>query len=201
MFSNVSELAELHPDTESLTSSAVQAPDQQRAEIDSPHTSNAPWYAVTVCPRHEKKVAGHLEVRGFRCFVPTYRSVRRWKDRRKELDMVLFPGYAFVKVVAGDRRAILTAPGVVRFVTCGGQPAPVAEHEIKAISASLTSGAVLQPHPYLKKGRRVRLVGGALAGVEGILVRRKDRFRLILSVDLIMRSVALEVDECEVEPC
>jgi transcription termination/antitermination protein NusG len=159
------------------------------------------WYAVTVYPRHEKQVSRQLERRGVRCFVPMYRSLRRWKDRRKELDLVLFPGYAFVELELCSRLAVLTVSGVVRFVTFQGQPAAVSDQEIQALKSSLDSGVSVLPHPYLQKGRRVRLVRGPLAGLEGILARRKDRFRLVLSVDLIMKSVALEVDESDVEPC
>jgi transcription antitermination factor NusG len=130
-----------------------------------------------------------------------YRSVRRWKDRRKELDLVLFPGYAFVEIELCSRLAVLTVPGVAHFVTFHGQPTPVCDREIQTLRSSLASGIAVFPHPYLQKGRRVRLVRGPLAGIEGILVRRKDRFRLVLSVDLIMKAVALEVDESEVEPC
>lgn len=178
------------------------------ASICSPcpiHGSNEyPWYAVTVCPRHEKKVVWNLDHRGVRCFVPTYRSVRKWKDRRKELDLVLFPGYVFVQLDLQERDkrlAMLTTPGVLRFVTFHGEPVPVDQDEIKFINSTLTSGIAVSPHPYLQKGRRVRVVRGALAGIEGILVRRKERFRLVLSVNLIMQSVALEVDESEVTPC
>lgn len=163
-----------------------------------------PWYAITVCPRHEKKVIGHLESRAVRCFVPMYRSVRQWKDRRKELDLVLFPGYAFVQLDLQERQerlAVLTVPGVTGFITFHGDPVPVNQGEIKSINSTLASGIAVSPHPYLQKGRRVRVVRGALAGIEGILLRRKEQFRLVLSVDLIMRSMAVEVDESEVEPC
>jgi transcription antitermination factor NusG len=168
---------------------------------DSPEHDGTDWYALTVYPRHEKQVVRQLEGRGLRCFVPTYRSVRRWKDRRKELDLVLFPGYAFVQAVSNKRMAILTVPGVVRFVTFHGQPAVIRDQDIRALRSSAVAGRSIMPHPYLQKGRRVRLSSGPLAGIEGILVRRKDRFRLVLSVDLIMKSVALEVDESDIQPC
>lgn len=185
--------------------------DNQQAAVLGPRTvlplpdfegrRDSHWYAVTVYPRHEKQVVRQLEGRGVRCFIPMYRSLRRWKDRCKELDLVLFPGYAFVELELCSRLAVLTVSGVVRFVTFQGQPAAVCDREIQALRSSLDSGVSVLPHPYLQKGRRVRLVRGPLAGIEGILVRRKDRFRLVLSVDLIMKSVALEVDESEVEPC
>jgi transcription antitermination factor NusG len=159
------------------------------------------WYAVSVCPRHEKVVTAHLENRGLTCFLPVYRSVRCWKDRRKELDMVLFPGYVFVNLDLCNRLCVLQAPGAVRFVTFQGHPVPVQASELRPLALGLTAGLRAEPHPYLRQGRRVRVVRGPLADTEGILVRRKERFRLVLSVDLIMRSVMLEVDESDVEPC
>jgi transcription antitermination factor NusG len=134
------------------------------------------------------------------CFLPVYRSVRRWQDRRKELDMALFPGYVFVNVEARYRLGVLRAPGVLRFVTFQGQPAAVPDSEIRALESSMSAGLQPQPHPYLHRGRRVRVKRGPLVDVEGIMVRRKERFRLVLSIDLIMRSVMLEVDEADVEP-
>jgi transcription antitermination factor NusG len=158
------------------------------------------WYAVSVRPRHEKAVTRHLQHRGLSYFLPVYRSVRRWKDRRKELDMALFPGYVFVNLSACDRSSVLHAPGVVRFVTFQGQPAVVPTSEIRALESSISTGCRLRPHPYLREGKRVRVKNGPLTSTEGILVRRKDGFRLVLSIDLIMRSVMLEVDESDVEP-
>jgi transcription antitermination factor NusG len=158
------------------------------------------WYAVSVRPRYEKLVTRHLRHRGLNCFLPLYRSVRRWRDRRKELDMALFPGYVFVNLNARDRLGVLRAPGVLRFVTFQGQPATVPESEIRALESSLSAGLRPQPHPYLRQGKRVRVKSGPLTDTEGIMVRRKEGFRLVLSVDLVMRSVMLEVDEGDVEP-
>ncbi len=158
------------------------------------------WYVLVVGPRHEKAVAAHLKMRALTCFLPVYRSVRRWKDRRKELDMALFPGYVFVNLDLRNRLRVLDTPGVLRFVTFQGHPAPVNDSEIEALSSSLGRGTKAEPHPYLQRGRRVRVVRGPLAGTEGILVRRKERFRLVLSIDLIMRSVMVDVDEADVEP-
>ena len=159
---------------------------------------HAQWYAISVRPRHEKLVARYLEYRGLNYFLPVYRSVRRWKDRRKELDMALFPGYVFVNLNLRDRLGVLQAPGVVQFVTFQGQPAAVPDAEIRALESSMSLRP--QPHPYLCQGARVRVKRGLLVGVEGIMIRRKERFRLVLSIDLIMRSVVLEVDEADVEP-
>ncbi|MGB9071636.1 MAG: UpxY family transcription antiterminator [Terriglobales bacterium] len=158
------------------------------------------WYAVSVRPRHERLVTRHLEHQGLNYFLPVYRSVRRWKDRRKELDMVLFPGYVFVNLNLRDRLDVLRAPGVLRFVTFQGQPAAVPDSEIRALESSMFAGLRPQPHPYLRQGRKVRVKRGPLVDAEGIMIRRKEGFRLVLSIELIMRSVMLEVDEADVEP-
>jgi transcription antitermination factor NusG len=158
------------------------------------------WYAISVRPRHEKLVARYLEYRGLNYFLPVYRSVRRWKDRRKELDMALFPGYVFVNLNLRNRLGVLQAPGVVQFVTFQGHPAALPDAEIRALESSMSAGLRPRPHPYLCQGARVRVKRGLLVGAEGIMIRRKERFRLVLSIDLIMRSVVLEVDEADVEP-
>lgn len=158
------------------------------------------WYAVTVRPRHEKAVTRHFEHKGLNYFLPLYRSVRRWKDRRKELDLALFPGYVFVNLNLRDRLGVLQAPGVMQFVTFQGQPAAVPDPEIRALESGLSAGLRPQPHPYLRQGKKVRVKSGPLADAEGILIRRKEGFRLVLSIDLLMRSVTLEVDEADVEP-
>jgi|HubBroStandDraft_1064217.scaffolds.fasta_scaffold94707_2 transcription antitermination factor NusG len=158
------------------------------------------WYAVSVRPKHERMVTRHLEHQGLNHFLPFYRSMRRWKDRRKELDMPLFPGYVFVNLNLQDRLGVLRVPGVVQFVTFQGQPATVPDSEIRALESSLSSGLRPLPHPYLRQGRKVRVKSGPLVDSEGIMVRRKEGFRLVLSINLLMRSVMLEVDEADVEP-
>jgi transcription antitermination factor NusG len=158
------------------------------------------WYAVYTNARHEKKVSAYLDSRSVECYLPSYKSVRRWQDRQKEVEMPLFPGYVFVKIAYRSRLQVLTAPGVVQFVTFDGKPAPIIEAEIENLRQAHSQAARFEPHPYLRVGRRVRVRNGPLAGLEGILVRRKDGFRLVLSIELIMRSVAAEVDEADVEP-
>jgi len=157
------------------------------------------WYATHVCSRHEKQVVSQLQERNVDCFLPVYRSIRRWKDRRKELDLALFPGYVFVHMDLKDRLRVLQLPSVVRFVSFNGRPAPLPDSEIESLSYGLASGIRAEPHPYLKVGQRVRVRSGPMTGAQGILIRRKDKFRLVLSIDLIMRSVAVEVDEADVE--
>ena len=157
------------------------------------------WYAAYTVVRHEKQVAAQITARSLECLLPLYRSVRRWQDRRKEIDLPLFPGYVFVRMPISERLKVLTVPGAVHIVGFGGQAAPLPDAEIEMLRGRLST-ARLEPHPYLAVGRRVRVRSGPVAGLEGILVRRKDKFRVVLSMDLIMRSVAVEVGEADIEP-
>ena len=159
----------------------------------------ANWYALYTAPRHEKRVADQINQQGGTCFLPLYRSVRRWKDRRKELAMVLFPGYVFVQMELRNRLRVLHLPGAVRIVTFNGQPAVLPEVEIENLRTRLSSSGTVEPHPYLSAGRQVRVRSGPLQGLEGIIVRTKEHCRIVLSIHLIMRSVAVEVDEGDVE--
>lgn len=161
----------------------------------------AQWYAIYTCPRHEKCVANQLEMRRLHGFLPVYRAVHRWKDRRKELDLALFPGYVFVHLALRDRLRVLEIPSVVSFVSFQGKPAPLPESEIEALRKGLNGCVRMEPHPYLQTGRRVRVCSGPVAGLEGILLRRKEGLRLVVSVEILMRAVAVEVDEADVEPC
>jgi transcription antitermination factor NusG len=161
--------------------------------------SRVNWYALYTYPRHEKCVAQQIERHSISCFLPLYRSVRRWKDRRKELDLALFPGYVFVRIGFEDRLRVLQLPSVVRLVGFNNQPAALPDEEIDQLRERLARGVYLEPHPYLRVGRRVRVCRGPMTGLAGIIVRRKERCRVVFSVDLIMRSVAVEVDESDVE--
>jgi transcription antitermination factor NusG len=160
---------------------------------------NPHWYAVHTVSRHEKVVARQMNGNGLDHFLPLYKSARCWKDRRKELELPLFPGYVFVRIAFQDRLRVQKLTGVLQIVSFNGKPALVPEIEIEALRNGLTRNAWLEPYPYLKVGRRVRVRSGPMAGVDGILVRRKEKFRVVLSVDLIMQSVALEVDGADVE--
>jgi len=175
-----------------------QQPVELRGAFSS-RQSGANWYALYTAPRHEKSVAWQIEQHGISCFLPVYRSVRRWKDRRKELDLVLFPGYVFVQIELRDRLQVLRLPGAVRLVSHQGQPAALREDEIETLRNRLAGAGRIEPHPYLHEGRRVRVRRGPMQGLEGIIVRRKDRCRIVFSMDLIMRSIAVEVDEPDLE--
>ena len=164
-------------------------------EVDAIH-----WYAVHLRSRHEKRVAEQLSGKGISYFLPLYEAEHRWKDRLARVQLPLFPGYLFVQVPLRERLKVLEVPGVVRLVSAGGDPVPLDDSEINILRQGLTSMLKAEPHPYLKVGTRVRVRVGALAGLEGILVRLKDRYRVVISVDLIMRSISVEISLADVEP-
>ncbi|MGC1687145.1 MAG: UpxY family transcription antiterminator [Candidatus Acidiferrales bacterium] len=158
------------------------------------------WFAAYTCANHEKRVAGQLADRAIPCYLPLYESLRHWKDRKKRIERPLFPGYVFVQMSIRDRLRILQLPSVVRLVSFGQGPVAVPEEDIATIRLCLEKKWRMEPHPFLKTGQRVRVVRGALEGAEGILVRKKGMFRLVLSVGMVMRSVAVEIDSSDVEP-
>jgi transcription antitermination factor NusG len=158
------------------------------------------WYAVQTCANHEKRVLQQLDLRTVEAYLPLYESVRRWRDRRMRLELPLFPGYIFVHVALCDRLRVLQTPSVVRLVGFGGQPAALPDQEIDALRQGLTREMRVEPHPYLKVGQCVRVRTGPLQGLKGILVRKKKVSRFVISLDLIMRSVAVEIDVAELEP-
>jgi len=157
------------------------------------------WYAAQTCANHEKRVQEQLHQRAVDAYLPVYASVRRWKDRRVSLDLPLFPGYVFVRLALRDRLPVLQTPSLVRLVGFGGQPAPLPDQEIEALRHGLTRELRIEPHPFLKVGHRVRVRSGPFQGLEGILVRKKNISRFVISLDLIMRSVATEIDPAELE--
>lgn len=165
-----------------------------------PGNEFSPWYAVQVRPRHEKLVASALLSKGFEGFLPLYRCKHRWSDRIKEVDLPLFSGYLFCRLDITRRLPILVTPGVIRFVGIGKIPMPVDEREIAAIIAIVSAGLQAEPHPYIHIGQRVRIDRGTLSGVEGIVQLTKKPARLIVSVSLLQRSVAVEIDEAWVRP-
>jgi transcription antitermination factor NusG len=165
---------------------------------ESPSVS--PWFALHVKPRHEKVAAWALHNQGYEEFLPIYRSRRRWSDRIKELDIPLLPGYIFCRFDPDNRLPILMSPGVVAVVGVGKTPAPVAESEVAALQRVVQSGLRAEAWPFLKVGQAVRIELGPLAGLEGILTELKNRHRLVVSVTLLQRSVAVEIDRVWVSP-
>jgi transcription antitermination factor NusG len=158
------------------------------------------WYALQVRSRKENYVASQVEGYGLECLLPTYKSVRQWSDRKKEIEQPLFPGYLFCRFNFQDRRPLITTPGVLQIVGNGRVAIPVSDDEISALRLAVASGLPNQPWPYLEVGQRVRVNYGTLAGLEGILVNVKGNHRVVLSVALLQRSVAMEVDAAWLSP-
>ena len=158
------------------------------------------WFAVYTTPRHEKRVGQHLEMRQIEHFLPLYRTHRKWSDgSRVTLDLPLFPGYIFVCIQRNERVRVLEVPGVLSVVVgTGGEPASLPEGEIDALRSGLSQRNA-QPHPLLKVGQRARILSGAFAGMEGIVQRMKYSYRVVLTLDSIMQSFAVEVDDEELE--
>jgi transcription antitermination factor NusG len=158
------------------------------------------WFAVRVRSRQDKCVASSLRARGLEPFLPLYRSRRRWSDRTRILELPLFPGYVFCRLSPEFLFRVLTSPGVIDIVGIGKRPCALEDEEIATIQRMVHSGQGVEPWPYLKTGQRVRILAGPLCGVEGVLVSIKNQLRLAVSVHLLQRSVAVEVDRDSVGP-
>lgn len=157
------------------------------------------WYAVYTRHQHEKSVAENLLGRGIEVFLPVYDSLRQWNDRKKRISLPLFPCYVFFRGHDEPRVKVLSTPGVHSIVGFAGRPAPIDRFQIDAIRLAVESHYRVEPHPFLRQGDRVRVRVGPLAGVEGILLRKRGFDRLILSADLLQKSISVEVDVCGVE--
>lgn len=158
------------------------------------------WYAAYTCANHEKRVAEQLRARGVEHFLPLYATVHRWKDRRMRLQLPLFRGYVFVRLPLAERLRVLEVAGVARLVGFGERAVALPDSEIEVLRGALGGGLIAEPHPYLTVGHRVRIRNGPLAGLEGILLRKKADFRVVLSIDLILRSIAVETDAADLLP-
>src|SRR5215510_14757935 len=152
------------------------------------------WFAVQVKATHEKRVASMLDYGGFEWFLPLYECRRRWSDRIKRVEIPLFPGYIFCRFGRLERLPILKTPSVTRIVGIGNTPVPIDDQEIAALQTVVKSGAAVSPHPLLHVGQRVRIEGGSLYGLEGLITDVRKRDRVIISVTLLQRSVAVEID-------
>jgi transcription antitermination factor NusG len=186
------------------TSSRPMVPSVSGAETESgtgrrnPGLEEYPrWYALCTCSRHEKQVARHLEDRAVEHFLPLYLTVSRWKDRQVQIKLPLFPGYIFVRIAFCDRMKVLTVPSAVALISAAGRAIPIPDEEITGIQAGLRCGMTIEPHPYLKVGRRVRIRKGPFAGFEGVLAR-KGATRVVISFDLLKQGMAVEIDALDV---
>jgi transcription antitermination factor NusG len=157
------------------------------------------WYAVYTSANHEKKAAAEFSRRGIQSFLPLYRAVRRWSDRRIQLELPLFPGYLFVRILLSERRRVLEVPGVATIVGFGGLPAVLPDAQIDILRNGLTPELRAEPYRYLTAGVRVRVRQGPFAGIEGRVVRRKNRVRLVIALELIHRALAVDIDEASLE--
>ena len=168
--------------------------------IDGGSEGISPWWAIYTRHQHEKAVEEMLLAKGFEVFLPLYETTRRWKDRRKLLSLPLFPCYVFARGGDNRRLQVLTTPGVHMILSVGERVATIPEDEIQAIRRTIEGPFRVEPHPFLKCGERVRVVRGSLEGVEGVLIRKKNLYRLVLTVEMLAQSVAVEIDAADVVP-
>jgi transcription antitermination factor NusG len=158
------------------------------------------WYALQLRTRWESSTATLLCGKGYQTFLPTYKISRRGSSRPKEVRAPLFPGYLFCRFNVCDRLPVLITPGVISVVGTGRVPIPVEESEIEAIQRMVSTGVPLEPCPYLEVGQLIRVEDGALSGIEGVLTSFKGTRRIVVSISLLRRSVALEIDRSVVSP-
>jgi len=163
-----------------------------------PHTDR--WYALQLRSRWESSTAALLSGKGYQTFLPTCKNAKRGNGRAKEVQAPLFPGYLFCRFNVCDRLPVLITPGVISVVGTGRIPIPVEESEIEAIQRMVSNGMRVEPCPYLEVGQVVRIEDGALTGIEGVLTSFKGTRRIVVSISLLRRSVALEIDRCVVSP-
>ena len=160
-----------------------------------------PWYALTVKHQHEAAARSALEFKGFEALAPTYRARRRWSDRVKEIDLPLFAGYVFCRFEFAERIKVIDVPGIAKVVEFGGVPAEISESEIAAVRTVMDSKVAVRPWPYLKPGDRVRVERGPLRGIEGTLLREeRDCLQLVIGIEMLQRSLAVEVEADMVTP-
>jgi transcription antitermination factor NusG len=178
---------------------SLEAKRQNEASPES-HAARFPWFALQVRTQHERGVGEFLRGSGYEWFLPLYKCRKRWSDRIKEVEIPLFPGYLFCRFDPANRLPILKTPGVIQIVGCNREPSVIDENEISAIQTLVSSGIPNQPWPYLHTGDRVQIESGPLRGTTGILTDFKGKHRLIVSITLLQRAVAVEIDAALVTP-
>jgi transcription antitermination factor NusG len=169
------------------------------AHVNPIESAGLPWFAAYAKHQHEKRAAELLVRKGIEVFLPLYREVRRWKDRQMPVSLPLFPCYLFVRANLEQKLDILKTPGIFFLVENDGRACTIPESEIAAVQRLVQSFPSVRPHPFLKTGDRVRISRGALSGIEGILIRVKNQHRVVISVDLLQKSLSVEVDLSVVE--
>lgn len=171
-----------------------------RGSLDPGISEGFAWFAVRVRSNFERIALTHLRDRGFEEFTPSYKAERNWSDRKKTIDQYLFPGYVFCRFNPKNRLPVLTTPGVVDLVGCGKVPIPIPDEEIERVRKMVQSGLLVSPWPYLELGQTVLIERGPLAGMEGILEEVKGKCRLVISINLLKRSISAEVERSCVRP-
>ena len=169
--------------------------DKEFSKADDPH-----WYALRTRSRHEKLVRDQLDKQGIEPLLPTVKRLSQWKDRKKEIEVPLFSGYCFVRFSQEKKTPVQKTTGVVEIVGSGSRPEPIPEQEIDSLRRLMTSVLPYDPHPYLHEGMKVEVVRGPLQGVQGILLRKEKRHRLVIGVRLIEQAAAVEIDVKDVVP-
>ena len=162
--------------------------------------SKSDWYAIRVRPRFEKQIAESIASKGIETFLPLYYARRRWSDRVKQIGLPLFDGYVFCQADLNHQMPVLSTPGVIHFVGIGKTPEPIERDEVEALRQIVEAGSMARPWPFLREGERVRIEDGPLRGVEGILARVGDTDQVVVSVTLLQRSVAVQVDRAWLSP-
>ena len=175
-------------------------PSQENLLHDDADLPSYPWFALRLRSNYERVSGAHLQERGYQLFTPCYQVEKRWSDRTKLMDQFLFPGYVFCRFDPNDRLPVLTVPGVVDIVGFGKSPEPIPDSEIERVRRLVDSGLLVSPHPYVQVGQAVLIENGPLSGVEGILVELRGKARLVVSINLLQRSVSAEVDRQSIRP-
>lgn len=168
-------------------------------EMIGPEASADPWYALYTRHQHEKMVADLLAKKEFTVFLPLYEATHRWKDRLKRLSLPLFPSYVFVKGGLDRQLQMMMTPGIHSILACAGRAQPIPEEQIDAVRRMVEGRLKAEPHPFLQCGDAVRVTAGPLQGIEGILMRKKNETRLVLSIEMLMKSISVEIDAWSVE--
>ena len=158
------------------------------------------WFAVHTRHQHELKVTQILTTKGFETFLPLYRTMQRWSDRKKTISLPLFPGYLFATEVEQRRLEVLNTPGIAGIVSTAGVPACISGEEIESIRRTVRHAANLEPHPYIEVGDKVFVKAGPLAGTRGYLIRKKDSYRLVVCVEILGRAASVEIDAADLTP-
>jgi transcription antitermination factor NusG len=170
------------------------------SEHFEPGAGLLPWFALAVKTLHEHTVAECLQFKDFEAYLPVFRSSRRWSDRIKTIEQPVFPGYVFCRLNYSHRLDVLKTPGVRSIVSFGGEVTSVSDLEIEQVRLMLSAGHPVERWPFLKTGQRVRVHAGPFTGIEGLLVEVRDSYRVVISLELLQRSVAVQIDPCSIAP-